>query len=194
MKFTILCLVFIITKAEDNIQAYCKFTQNLNSGITGIVKFEQSSLGGATKVKGEVNSLANYQHAFHIHESPLVGNNCTTTGAHYNPFNTQHGDRTVDKNLRHVGDLGNVVKNTKNPLTTFEYKDEIISLIGDYSIIGKACVFHEGVDDLGKGEGTSKANGNAGSRIGCGTVFQGNSSSLFKLSYLGIMSIIILLF
>ena len=42
---------------------------------------------------------------------------------------------------------------------------------GERSIIGRAIVVHEGIDDLGLGgnEG-SKTTGNAGGRVGCGVI------------------------
>ena len=46
--------------------------------------------------------------------------------------------------------------------------DSQATLTGKYSILGKAIVVHEGVDDKGLGGNDgSKATGNAGARAGC---------------------------
>lgn len=80
-----------------------------------------------------------------------------------------HGSR--DSEVRHLGDLGNIEANMNgNVVTDFtEVKD--LELLGPFSILGRACVIHKNEDDLGLGmnEG-SKANGNSGTRIGCGVV------------------------
>eukprot|EP00340_Litonotus_pictus_P011332 CAMPEP_0170536424 /NCGR_PEP_ID=MMETSP0209-20121228/102143_1 /TAXON_ID=665100 ORGANISM="Litonotus pictus, Strain P1" /NCGR_SAMPLE_ID=MMETSP0209 /ASSEMBLY_ACC=CAM_ASM_000301 /LENGTH=142 /DNA_ID=CAMNT_0010837789 /DNA_START=195 /DNA_END=624 /DNA_ORIENTATION=+ len=65
------------------------------------------------------------------------------------------------------GDLGNI--ENEGDSSTFDFEDDLLSLSGTYSIIGRSCVIHETKDDLGLG-GTdaSKASGNAGSRVALG--------------------------
>lgn len=49
--------------------------------------------------------------------------------------------------------------------------DPHITLFGQYSVIGRTIVVHEGVDDLGKGgHELSKTTGNAGGRLACGVI------------------------
>lgn len=49
--------------------------------------------------------------------------------------------------------------------------DNLISLVGQHSVIGRALVVHENEDDLGKGgHELSKSTGNAGGRVGCGVI------------------------
>lgn len=51
------------------------------------------------------------------------------------------------------------------------FSDRVISLNGKYSIIGRAVVVHDGVDDEGKTKHPdSKKTGNAGGRAGCGII------------------------
>jgi len=73
--------------------------------------------------------------------------------------------------VRHVGDLGNILANS-NGEADFVMVDTVIALEGRNSIIGRAFVIHEGVDDLGRGgdEG-SRTTGNAGARLTCGIVY-----------------------
>jgi Cu-Zn family superoxide dismutase len=60
-------------------------------------------------------------------------NGCNSTGTHYNPYVKDHG-APADEN-RHVGDLGNVHSN-ENGVAYLDFTDTVISLHGDYSIVG----------------------------------------------------------
>lgn len=49
--------------------------------------------------------------------------------------------------------------------------DSQVSMFGDLSVIGRAVVVHEGVDDLGLGgQNLSHTTGNAGARLVCGVI------------------------
>ena len=79
-----------------------------------------------------------------------------------------HGD--ADYEVRHAGDLGNVVAGDDG-IAKFDLTDSLISLKGDRCIIGRTMVIHADVDDLGKGgHELSKATGNAGGRLACGVI------------------------
>lgn len=72
--------------------------------------------------------------------------------------------------VRHIGDLGNV-KVSENGVAETKYSDQVISLYGQRSIIGRAVVVHNGIDDFGRsGHPDSKKTGNAGGRAGCGVI------------------------
>jgi len=141
------------------------------SGVKGYVKFMQEDDGSVT-VLGEISKLgSNTTHGFHIHELGDVSddnNPCGSTGGHFNPYGKTHGSPSDD--VRHVGDLGNIIAD-KDGVAQINIKDSKIKLTGGDSIIGRAVVVHEGMDDLGKGgdDGSLKT-GNAGGRIGCGVV------------------------
>ena len=52
-----------------------------------------------------------------------------------------------------------------------EIKDNLISLSGPNSIIGRTLVVHADPDDLGRGGvELSKTTGNAGARVSCGVI------------------------
>ena len=106
------------------------------------------------------------QHGFHIHEFGNLENGCISAGGHFNPFKKEHGGPKDDN--RHVGDMGNITMDAKDKEAKLDYVDTVIKLTGPNTIIGRACVVHEGVDDLGTGgHDDSKTTGHAGGRLGC---------------------------
>lgn len=83
-------------------------------------------------------------------------------------FQATHGGRNAS--VRHVGDLGNIEANSAG-VANFSFVDNVITLTGANSIIGRAVVVHEGEDDLGLGNNTdSLTTGNAGGRVACGII------------------------
>ncbi|XP_078342239.1 uncharacterized protein LOC144628060 [Oculina patagonica] len=117
-------------------------------------------------------------HGFHIHEfGDIVTDGCQSTGGHYNPFNHTHGG--PQDQIRHVGDLGNLVTDQEGVIDAV-LEDHVVSLIGDYTVIGRAFVIHQKRDDLGRGTGPARneslKTGNAGPRLGCGVIFDAASN------------------
>ena len=72
--------------------------------------------------------------------------------------------------IRHVGDLGNV-EAYSDGTAIYNREDHLVTLFGDYSVLGRSCVLHADEDDLGEGgHELSKTTGNAGGRIACGVI------------------------
>ncbi|CAG7718354.1 unnamed protein product [Allacma fusca] len=139
--------------------------------ISGVIELHQEGSNRLVTITGQVHGLPpNSTHGFHIHESGdfrNIENPCLSTGPHYNPLSSVHG--APEKTARHVGDLGNIQAD-ENGVATVNVTDSVVSLIGPYSVIGRAIVVHENIDDLGVNDGESKKTGNAGSRIACGII------------------------
>ena len=117
---------------------------------------------------------ANETHAIHIHEFGDTTDGCKSLGPHYNPHGTTHGTIFIKDMARHAGDLINNFTTDKDGKFTFEYTDDLPTLYGEDSILGRSIVIHKGEDDLGLGKGKmreeSLKTGNAGERIVCGVI------------------------
>ena len=104
----------------------------------------------------------------------ILGNlieGCKTAGPHFNPAGTTHGG--PGKEIRHVGDLGNIEAGADG-IGKYDAEDDLCALSGPNNIIGRSMVCHAGVDDLGEGvdekAAESKKTGNAGARLACGVI------------------------
>ncbi len=151
------------------INAVCILNPEKNQTARGIVRFSQDGYDSSCVISGEFTGLkTNAKHGFHIHELGDLTQGCTTAGPHYNPLGNTHGG--PGDSIRHVGDLGNVVSD-ENGNATYNLTDRQISLVGQYSIVGRSCVLHENEDDLGLGNfPDSKTTGHSGGRIACGVI------------------------
>lgn len=127
-------------------------------------------------VSGFPSNNSGYK-GFHIHEYGDIRNGCDSVGSHYNPFNKEHGPPVltnsneiyINKN-RHVGDLGNIYINSDGT-ANINIVDNLISLEGRYSIIGRSLVVHSDEDDLGfSTHPKSKTTGNSGTKVVCGII------------------------
>ena len=141
-------------------------------GIGGVVKFHQCSQTCVTQVYIQFKGIKpGAIHAIHIHEYGNLTEGCKSAGAHYNPYNMEHGSIMVDPTRRHVGDLINNIQGDDKGEFEFVYLDPMIQLQGPMSVIGRTVVLHAKPDDLGLGNNKeSKITGNAGDRIACSII------------------------
>lgn len=150
-------------KQSKDLNAIC-ILQGTN--VSGVVRFRDN--GEKTKIKFEIKGLKPGKHGFHVHEFGDLSNGCVSAGAHFNPFNLKHGG--PDKDIRHVGDLGNIIADSSG-IAIGELEDSLIKLSGINSVIGRAMIVHEDEDDLGDGDSPlSSTTGNAGARLACGII------------------------
>jgi len=152
-------------------KAVCIVRAGMKNDTTGTVYFAQEGDGKPVHVTGEIKGLTPGLHGFHVHKWGDTSNGCHSAGEHFNPFNKEHGGPGSAE--RHAGDLGNIEAD-KNGVAKIDIIDDVITLYGQFSIVGRTMVVHEKEDDLGTGRGgtmiESKKTGNAGERFGCGVI------------------------
>ncbi|AJD09277.1 superoxide dismutase [Condylorrhiza vestigialis mutiple nucleopolyhedrovirus] len=141
----------------------------ISGDVHGEVHFEQHAPEEIVYITGHLLNLPRGLHGFHVHEFGDISNGCTSAGEHFNPTHQQHG--APDAAERHVGDLGNVRSVGCTALTLINMSDNVISLYGPLSILGRSLVVHKDCDDLGLTDHPlSKTTGNSGGRLGCGII------------------------
>lgn len=149
---------------EDNqkvLKAFAVVNPTQGNEVVGAVTFTQKN--GKVKIMADIGGLTPGKHGFHIHEhGDCSAHDGSSAGGHFNPTNQPHGGPHSEK--RHAGDLGNLEANEFG-FAHYELIDDMISLSGKHSIIGKSVVIHAGEDDL-----VSQPSGNSGSRVACGTI------------------------
>nr|XP_002739501.1 PREDICTED: mesocentin-like [Saccoglossus kowalevskii] len=164
--------------AEEYIYAGCYMTPDpalekdaaLYKPIEGTISVKQRSTGGNIDIILDLSGFdASSRHGFHVHTygyiDGMTGCSASNTGQHYNPQFKTHG--APGDSERHVGDLGNIESDENGNVKTV-IRDDVASLVGPDSILGRSFVIHAGVDDLGQGEDEgSHSTGNAGARIAC---------------------------
>ncbi len=131
--------------------------------IVGKVYFEDTS--GGLKVNADLVSLPAGKHGFHIHEFGDCSDQAKAAGGHFNPDGAHHGFLPKDGlENAHAGDLGNI-EIAKDGTGKLETTIPGLALsTGKHNVAGRAVIVHEKEDDFGQPVG------NAGSRIGCGSI------------------------
>ncbi|KAK4305913.1 hypothetical protein Pmani_022228 [Petrolisthes manimaculis] len=142
----------------------------LGAGVSGVLTLTEDLPSRPVKVEGTISGLSDGSHGFHIHQWGVNGaqEGCTDAAGHYNPGNFQHSAPNATE--RHVGDLGNIISDSNG--ANVQIEDDIITLWGERSIVGRSIVVHEGEDDLGLGGfEDSTTTGHAGGRVACCTIY-----------------------
>jgi superoxide dismutase, Cu-Zn family len=135
----------------------------MNSLLKGTVTLTDTS--GGIKVAAHLTGVPPGQHGFHIHEFGSCDDMGKAAGGHYNPANAMHGMVVKDGIMKaHAGDLGNMTVGTDGTVTLEAVIPDVTLSGSKASVAGRAFIVHEKVDDF------SQPVGNAGSRIGCGTI------------------------
>lgn len=167
MKLIILFVSLILLEFTHERKARCFMVPDKDSGVSGEVNFEQANEYMPVEITIKVFNAKSI-HGFHIHEKGNIDGGCMSAGTHFNPLSKNHG--SPNSTERHMGDLGNI-KSEDGKTIKHSFNDTQISLFGNNSIVGRACVVHAEEDDLGLGENEeSLRTGNSGYRLACGVV------------------------
>jgi Cu-Zn family superoxide dismutase len=133
------------------------------SKLTGEVKLEETEAG--LRIEVTLSGVPPGEHGFHVHEFGSCDAGGKAAGGHYNPDGVRHGDLRKDGTSgAHAGDLGNLSVQPDGR-ASFTAVIEPLTLSGArYPLAGRAVILHAQPDDFGQ------PTGNAGARIGCGTI------------------------
>ncbi|XP_032388289.1 extracellular superoxide dismutase [Cu-Zn] [Etheostoma spectabile] len=155
-----------VSQYNGTLYAACKMrpSTSLSDGLPkvyGQVLFKQDYPEGKLKVLLRFNGFPTEGNpeprAVHIHQHGDLSRGCDSTGGHYNPHGVNHPG--------HPGDFGNFKPQEGKVNAMIESE---ATLFRGLSVIGRAVVVHEKIDDLGRGEDAgSLLHGNAGRRLGC---------------------------
>lgn len=116
-------------------------------------------------VSAEVSGVPAGEHGFHIHQFGSCDDAGKAAGGHYNPDQAKHGDLLKDGHAgAHAGDLGNILVSSNRTGSLQKILPQLTLSDGPYSVAGRAFILHADPDNYGQ------PTGNAGSRIGCGTI------------------------
>jgi superoxide dismutase, Cu-Zn family len=127
----------------------------------GTVIFQRE--GVCIRIIADFVGLTPGEHGFHIHEfGDCSASDASSAGGHFNPGHEPHGSPFSE--IRHVGDLGNVVADAEGR-AHFERLDTQIQFEGPASILGRSVVLHDRPDDF-----QSQPAGNSGARVACGVI------------------------
>jgi superoxide dismutase, Cu-Zn family len=131
------------------------------SNVEGTVTFTKS--GDEIKIVADITGLTPGKHGFHIHEfGDCSSPDGKAAGGHFNPTNSPHAGH--DAAQRHEGDMGNLEADSAGK-AHLELTDNMMTMSGEKSIIGRGVIVHEKEDDL-----KSQPVGNAGARVACGVI------------------------
>ena len=140
-------------------KAVAVFIPTKGNSVMGTVTF--SKVGEGTKVTAELTGVPAGKHGFHIHEfGDASSPDGKAAGSHFDPkMVKKHGDPNK-KDVRHLGDLGNIeAKDDGKATYDAVYPDLPIEVI-----LGHGVVVHEKADDFGQPVG------NAGGRLAVGVI------------------------
>jgi len=142
-------------------KAVCVLYPTQGNKVSGTITFTPSDKG--VRVVVDIHGLTQGKHGFHIHEcGDCTAADGSSAGGHFNPMGASHGS-PMDMS-RHMGDMGNIEVDSKGD-AHLDYYDTMISLSGEYSIIGRAIIVHKDEDDM-----KTQPTGNSGARIACGVI------------------------
>lgn len=150
-------------KTAQTMKATAELEPTEGNEVTGTVTF--TSVDGGVQIVADLEGLEPGKHGFHIHEkgdcsAPDAG----SAGGHFNPEGSPHGAPDNPVVQRHAGDLGNVEADEEGK-AHYERTDQVISMEGESSIVGKAVIVHAQSDDL-----ETQPTGGAGPRLACGVI------------------------
>lgn len=135
------------------------------SNLSGNVVFSEEN--NEVTMTAVIDGISEGTHAIHLHENAdCSAEDASSAGGHWNPTMEPHG-KWGDPEGYHKGDIGNFTVDANGNGTITMTTDEWCIGCDDETknILGKSVIVHEGADDF-----VSQPSGDAGTRLGCGTI------------------------
>lgn len=153
---------------RENADATVRLAARPGSGAHGFVRLIETDEG--IRLIAELAGMPPGPHGFHVHEKgDCSAPDFSSAGEHFATAGHEAHGMPADAQ-RHTGDLGNIVVDS-NGTASLDRKDEIISLKGDRSIVGRAVIVHEMADNGADAK-------SAGGRLLCGVVERADLGAL----------------
>ncbi len=132
--------------------------------VSGSLLLTELAAGGV-QIVGSVHGLGQGGlHGFHVHEKgDCSAADGISAGGHFNPTQAVHGDPAAPGS--HLGDLGNLQPDHAGNAAVSIVRLGVDLTDGPRSLVGRAFIVHQGVDDL-----HGQPAGNSGERIACGLI------------------------
>lgn len=142
-------------------------------GFVRFIRDAQTESDGSVRIIAELAGLTPGEHGFHVHETgDCSAADFASAGEHFATDDHKvHGMPSDD--LRHAGDLGNIVANDDGT-ARLDRRDDVIQLDGRRSIVGRALIVHEHKDD---GQDAKSAGG----RVLCGVIERDDTSAVERV-------------
>lgn len=168
--FSLLCLLISsfsdLIASTDKVVAHAELKSPTTKNLSA--HFQIVEMKDGFNLKAEVRGLkAGSVHGFHVHENnECKGPDFKSAGGHFNPQNHIHN--SPGASLKHLGDLGNLVADSKGMARTevFIPAEKGIKLS---TFLGKAVIIHAKPDDQ-----VTQPSGDSGDRIACGLIKEGD--------------------
>ena len=126
-------------------QARATIEPRSGSNVSGWATFTERSRGGV-RIEVHIENATPGTHGIHLHEKgDCSAPDASSAGGHFNPGGMQHAG-PMDA-MRHAGDFGNITIEANGTGHLDLVSDVLTVRPGPNSVVGKAIVFHEKVDD-----------------------------------------------
>ncbi|KAI0228442.1 Superoxide dismutase [Cu-Zn] [Lamellibrachia satsuma] len=111
--------------------------------VVGTIDLRQPLQGGPTEIRLSLTGFNRLDkrrlHGVQVHQFGDLADGCRSAGGHYNPFDVTHGSPADLSQFKHFGDLG-TIEESNNGTVEHTLKDYFVSLLGPFSVLGRAAV------------------------------------------------------
>ncbi|XP_055334714.1 uncharacterized protein LOC129585856 [Paramacrobiotus metropolitanus] len=139
--------------------------------ISGSIEIVQNEGTGPITITGNISGLTPGQHGFKVYSYGNLKDGCNSGGKPFGVRQSNSSGGQSSDTKRYAGDLENIRADSSGA-ATFTLSDSVLSLNGDWSIIGRMLVISEEADNFGGYGQTNDAfdYSDSSKKIACGVV------------------------